>query len=69
VGLKTLAAVIGESEDTIEEVYEPHLLRKGFVHKTSRGRLLTAQGFAALGLPAPGPVGNDDASALPFEPA
>lgn len=69
VGLKTLAAVIGESEDTIEEVYEPHLLRKGFVHKTSRGRLLTAQGFEALGLPAPSPVGNDDTSALPFDPA
>lgn len=69
VGLKTLAAVIGESEDTIEEVYEPHLLRKGFIHKTSRGRLLTGQGFTALGLPVPGPLGNDDESASLFEPA
>lgn len=53
VGLKTLAAVVGESEDTIEEVFEPHLLRKGFVHKTSRGRVLTGSGFQALGLPVP----------------
>ncbi|MEO0649240.1 MAG: Holliday junction branch migration DNA helicase RuvB [Planctomycetota bacterium] len=49
VGLKTLAAAIGESEDTIEEVYEPHLVRIGFLHRTSRGRLITADGCAAIG--------------------
>jgi Holliday junction DNA helicase RuvB len=32
LGLKTIAAAVGESEDTIEEVFEPHLLRSGFVH-------------------------------------
>ena len=49
VGLKTLAAAIDESEDTIEEVFEPHLLRKGFIQKTARGRLITGAGFEVLG--------------------
>jgi Holliday junction DNA helicase RuvB len=49
LGLKTIAAAVGESEDTIEEVYEPHLLRSGFVQKTSRGRLITGAGRRALG--------------------
>jgi len=48
VGLKTLAAALGESEDTIEEVFEPHLLQKGFVHKTPRGRLVTNAGREAI---------------------
>jgi Holliday junction DNA helicase RuvB len=48
VGLKTLAAAVGESEDTIEEVFEPHLLRSGFMQKTSRGRVLTPEGARAL---------------------
>jgi holliday junction DNA helicase RuvB len=38
VGLETLAAMIGEDKDTIEEVYEPFLLRKGYLEKTMRGR-------------------------------
>jgi Holliday junction DNA helicase RuvB len=50
VGLKTIAAAIGESEDTIEEVYEPHLVRMGFLHRTSRGRLVTPDGCEAVGL-------------------
>jgi Holliday junction DNA helicase RuvB len=54
VGLKTLAAAVGESEDTIEEVFEPHLLRIGFVQKTNRGRVLTPEGARALGRSAPG---------------
>ena len=56
VGLKTLAAAIDESEDTIEEVFEPHLLRKGFVQKTARGRLITGAGFEAIGEEPP--LGN-----------
>ena len=52
LGLKTIAASIGESEDTIEEVFEPHLLRLGLIEKTSRGRQITIQGRAALGGPA-----------------
>lgn len=38
VGLETLASLIGEDADTIESVYEPFLLRKGFLEKTARGR-------------------------------
>jgi Holliday junction DNA helicase RuvB len=49
VGLKTIAAAVGESEDTIEEVFEPHLLRMGFVHKTARGRRITPAGLLAIG--------------------
>jgi Holliday junction DNA helicase RuvB len=48
VGLKTIAAAVGESEDTIEEVFEPHLLRSGLVQKTARGRQLTQRGLALL---------------------
>ena len=50
VGLKTIAAAVGESEDTIEEVFEPHLLRCGFVQKTARGRQVTARGLEVIGL-------------------
>lgn len=49
VGLKTIAASVGESEDTIEEVFEPHLLRRGFLRKTARGREITSAGRLALG--------------------
>jgi len=59
IGLKTLAAAIGESEDTIEEVFEPHLLRMGLLHRTARGRLVTPEGCRAVGIDprgaAPGP--------------
>uniref|UniRef100_A0A7V4ED53 Holliday junction branch migration complex subunit RuvB n=1 Tax=candidate division WOR-3 bacterium TaxID=2052148 RepID=A0A7V4ED53_UNCW3 len=41
VGLKTLASALDEDEGTIEEVYEPYLIREGFIEKTARGRVLT----------------------------
>lgn len=41
VGLKTLASALDEDEGTIEEVYEPFLIREGFIEKTPRGRMLT----------------------------
>jgi Holliday junction DNA helicase RuvB len=50
LGLKTIAAEVGESEDTIEEVFEPHLLRSGFLQKTSRGRIATDEGLRAIGV-------------------
>jgi Holliday junction DNA helicase RuvB len=53
VGLKTIAAAVGEAEDTIEEVFEPQLLRLGCILKTPRGRCITPRGCAVLGLPAP----------------
>ncbi|MEM9802386.1 MAG: Holliday junction branch migration DNA helicase RuvB [Planctomycetota bacterium] len=48
--LKTIAAVIGETEDTIEDVFEPHLLRSGFVRKTPRGRVATETGLRLVGV-------------------
>ena len=53
VGLKTIAATVGESEDTLEEVFEPHLLRCGFLRKTARGRVITAAGCERVGVEPP----------------
>lgn len=49
VGLKTLAAAIGEADDTVENLYEPFLLRQGLLERTPRGRVLTDLGYAAIG--------------------
>lgn len=54
VGLKTVSAIVGEEEDTIEDVYEPFLIRLGLLEKTSRGRMLTPRGLAYVGQSAPG---------------
>lgn len=40
VGVETLAAVIGEDSETLQEVYEPYLLRLGYLEKTARGRMI-----------------------------
>ncbi|MEX1026073.1 MAG: Holliday junction branch migration DNA helicase RuvB [Planctomycetota bacterium] len=53
VGLKTIAAAVGESEDTIEEVFEPHLLRLGLLQKTARGRVITDAGRRVVGATLP----------------
>jgi Holliday junction DNA helicase RuvB len=45
VGLKSLSAAVGEDERTLEDVYEPHLLREGLVVKTPQGRRLTPRGL------------------------
>ncbi len=45
LGLKTLAVSVGEEESTIEEVYEPFLIRKGLLTKTARGRMATRRAF------------------------
>ncbi len=50
VGLKTLASAINEEKDTIEEVYEPYLLRKGFLKITSRGRQVTEKVYKYFNL-------------------
>jgi Holliday junction DNA helicase RuvB len=50
VGLSTLAIVVSEEEDTLEDVYEPYLLQKGFIKRTPRGRVATAQAYVHLGL-------------------
>jgi Holliday junction DNA helicase RuvB len=53
LGLKTLAAAVGEAEDTIEDVYEPHLLRQGLVVRSPRGRDVTPKAFEVLELDPP----------------
>ncbi|VBB69528.1 Holliday junction DNA helicase RuvB [invertebrate metagenome] len=53
VGGDTLAAVLSEQRDTLEEVVEPFLLQCGLLQRTSRGRLLSDAGFRYLGLHAP----------------
>lgn len=50
VGLETLAAVIGEDKDTIETVYEPFLLQKGYLEKTPRGRQIPSKKLAEIKL-------------------
>ena len=53
VGLSTLAVAIQEEADTIEDVYEPYLLQRGFLQRTPRGRCATRRAFAHLGLVPP----------------
>lgn len=53
VGLDTLAAVTGEDATTLEDMYEPYLMRSGLLMKTPRGRMLTAGGWQHLGLKMP----------------
>ena len=50
VGLKSVAAAIAEEEGTIEEVYEPYLMRIGFLARTSKGRIITTAGCRHLGI-------------------
>jgi Holliday junction DNA helicase RuvB len=56
VGLSTLAVAVGEEQDTIEDVYEPYLLKRGMIERTPRGRTATKRAFAHLGLEAPAPL-------------
>lgn len=53
VGLSTLAVAVGEEPDTIEDVYEPYLLRLGFLRRTPRGRVATEAAFEHLGADLP----------------
>lgn len=50
VGLETLAASIGEDSGTIEDVYEPFLLKNGFIQRTPRGRVVTEKTYGHLGI-------------------
>ena len=49
VGLDTLAAAIGEDAGTVEDVYEPYLLKNGFLQRTPRGRVVTDLAYTHLG--------------------
>ncbi|MBQ7066036.1 MAG: Holliday junction branch migration DNA helicase RuvB [Lachnospiraceae bacterium] len=51
VGLDTLAAAIGEDAGTIEDVYEPYLIKNGLINRTPRGRVATKDAYLHFGLP------------------
>ena len=51
VGLDTLAASVGEDAGTIEDVYEPYLLKNGFIQRTPKGRVATERTYHHLGIP------------------
>ena len=53
VGLNTLSASINEEAETIEDVYEPYLLQRGFLERTSRGRMATRLAYEHLGIEYP----------------
>ncbi|HBA62671.1 MAG TPA: Holliday junction branch migration DNA helicase RuvB [Lachnospiraceae bacterium] len=55
VGLDTLAAAIGEDAGTVEDVYEPYLLKNGFLQRTPRGRIATAFAYHHLGISCENP--------------
>jgi len=67
VGLSTLAVSVGEEPETVEDVYEPYLLKEGFLQRTPRGRVATAAAFAHLGVTRPAEPGLPDGSSL-FDP-
>jgi len=49
VGIDTISAALSEQKDTISEVYEPYLLTKGFLERTSQGRKITRKGLGHMG--------------------
>ncbi|MEW5902316.1 MAG: Holliday junction DNA helicase RuvB C-terminal domain-containing protein, partial [Acidobacteriota bacterium] len=58
VGIATIAAAIDEEKDTIESIYEPFLMRIGFLERTIRGRRITAKAYEHLGFAPPSPPAN-----------
>jgi len=50
VGVGSLAVAVGEDADTLEEVHEPYLIQKGFLHRTPRGRVATGRAYRHLGI-------------------
>lgn len=58
VGVESLAAALSEERGTLEDVIEPYLIQQGYVIRTARGRMVTAKGYDALGLP-PKPQASD----------
>lgn len=53
VGLGTIAAMLAEEEDTIEDVYEPFLLQQGYLDRTSKGRMATKRAYEKFGRAVP----------------
>ena len=53
VGVDTIAAVLSEQRDMVEDVIEPYLIQTGLIQRTPRGRMITAQTWTYLGLVPP----------------
>ena len=58
VGINTIATAVGEDAGTIEEVYEPFLIKEGFINRTQRGREATEQAYKHLGINFRGSQGD-----------
>lgn len=50
IGLSSLSAAVGEEKDTLEDVYEPFLIQKGYIKRTPQGRVVTRRAYLHLGL-------------------
>ena len=59
VGLDTIAAYTGEDAGTVEDVYEPYLLKLGFIARTTRGRIVLPDAYRHLDYPVPVTVQQD----------
>ena len=62
VGIETIAAALSEPRDAIEDIIEPFLIQQGFLQRTPRGRLLTANAWKHLGLEPPHNLAEQQAS-------
>ncbi len=60
VGIDTLAAAIGEDAGTIEDVYEPYLVKNGFINRTSKGRVASELAYKHFGLPCEGETNESE---------
>ncbi len=58
VGLSTLGVAVGEDKGTIEEVYEPFLIKEGFMQRTPKGRICTKKAYQYLNISTSGPNGD-----------
>ncbi len=62
VGIETIAAGLSEPRDAIEDIIEPYLIQQGFIQRTPRGRILTANAWKHLGIDAPSDLAAVQAS-------
>ena len=60
VGVKNISVTVGEEEGTLEEVYEPFLIQKGYLVRTPRGRVATAKAYEKLGVSAMAKKGKNN---------
>jgi Holliday junction DNA helicase RuvB len=67
VGVETMAAVLSEQRDVIEDVVEPYLMQQGLVMRTPRGRVLTDEAFRHMGLPVLAGARTQQLDLLPAE--